>query len=144
MFSEYQRECALVGRLAIRKGSGAFQDLSPRNEALAELYSYCLFRWLLKNGGGNMQDFYCSEYQPEDIAMYLAVHNLRNRGVIVCIDPYDMKRYHTEVEILLVDGRGIEGWGEFNTRRMRSIAATRIGAEVKKELETFRKELFSG
>lgn len=144
LYSEFKRDCAEVGNLIIRRGTGAFMDLSPMNEMLAEVYSLAVIAWLKLNGGkGNMHDFYCSPIQPADLPMYLAVHNLRNRGVIVCLDPYDV-RSHTDVEMMLVDIDSTEGWGQFCTRRRKSIAAHRIGMEVKWELEKFRKELFSG
>lgn len=101
-YATFRRECVSVGDgLVVRRGAGALNSCTKRNVETAERYQLYILGYLRVSGGKcNMQRIY-RHLELRDLGMYLAVHSLMCRGLIVCKDPYGVQA-HTDVEIMLV------------------------------------------
>jgi hypothetical protein len=100
-YATFRRECVRIGDLVVRRGVGAIRGCSKHRVEVAERYQHYILGYLCAcDGKCNMQDIY-RDLHVTDLEMYLAVHSLMCRGLIVCKDPYRVHT-HSEVEIMLV------------------------------------------
>jgi len=98
------QEYIQLGTIAVKPTHLLLNDLTPGNHARAEIYELYVMAMLRFVGPCTMDELYKGEVL--DIPLYIAVHSLRNKGLIACPDPYgeDAPMWHTDFNILPVQG----------------------------------------
>lgn len=136
LHTKIMKDGRCCGNLVVLPTTLLGRDMSPNNQALAEVYEpYILAMLKLYDGHMTISELYQGDMY--DIPIYLALHSLRNRGLVATPDPYEYETTHGNHHIYLIKN-AIE---RIPPRRILSMAALRMQREVRRALEEYRRQV---